>query len=407
MYFPFYIARRYLISKKSSNVINIITYISIGGIAGIVMCIIIILSIFNGFETVIKNLFNTFDPDIRIEIREGKTFSIQSPGFNEIRRHPNVACFVETLEENALIRYADKQDIVIIKGVGENYAELNGIDSMLVDGIFMLQHKGKPYAVVGQGVAYKLSLGLRYIDPAGLVVYMPERKGDITHNPEKAFKKRSIIPIGVFSIQQEFDSKYMLVPIVFARELLDYENAVTAVEIRLKDKSSVRKTQEEIQTILGNDFQVLDRFQQHEFLYKVMRSEKLIIFLFLSIILIVMAFNITGSLTMLIIDKKEDIHIIRSMGAHIGAVRQIFLTEGWLISIFGTLIGLLFGAVVCYIQQEFGLIRLSGGQSFVVDAYPVEMRWMDFAAVFVFVGLVGLALSWLPARYITNRYLKR
>jgi len=365
--------------------------------------LIIILSAFNGLDNLIKSMNDSFDPDLKVLPVQGKVFSLEDPNLAKLKNLESIYDIAETLEENALLKYDDQQYICTVKGIGENYADITGIDTMLAIGDFILTYNDQPYAIVGQGVAHYLSLNLNYIDP--IVIFVPKRSAKITMNPEKAFNRNYIFPSAIFAIQQEFDSKYILVPIDYARELFDYTNQVTALEIKLNEGFDVEKVQNEIQETLGLDYQVKNRYQLHEAFYKIMKSEKLYIFLILTFILIVASFNIIGSLTMLIIDKKDDISTLRSLGADLKTIRRIFLTEGWMITIVGAFLGLALGFVVCWVQMEFELVKLGSSGSFIVNAYPIKIIWTDFLTIFLTVIAIGYFAAWYPVRYITKRFV--
>ena len=365
--------------------------------------LIIVLSAFNGLDDLLRSMNDSFDPDLKITPSTGKVFSLNDPRIETIRNHESVFDIAEVLEENALLKYADQQYIATIKGVSDNFANISGIDTMLVVGDFILKHKNQPYAIVGQGVQYYLSLNLNYIDP--IVIFVPKRDAKITSNPEKAFNRNYIFPSAVFGIQQDFDSKYVIVPLDYARKLFSYENEVSALEIKLKPEYNIDKAQREIAEILGDDFQVKNRFQQHEAFYKIMKSEKFYIFLILAFIIVIASFNIMGSLTMLIIDKKDDISTFRNLGASLKTIQQIFLTEGWLITIVGAIVGLILGLFICWLQIKFELIRLHGNGSFIIDAYPIKIIWSDFLMIFVTVITIGFVAAWYPVRYITKRFV--
>jgi lipoprotein-releasing system permease protein len=401
--FPFFVARRYLFAKKSQNTINLISAISVVGVAVGTMALIVVLSVFNGFDSLVQSLFNSFNPDLKITIREGKRFSSELPSVQELDEINGILYMTEVVEENALLRYDDKQYIATIKGVGPEFVKMSGIDSMIVDGQFVLNESNNEYAVVGQGVAIKLAIGLNFINP--IVVYVPRRLTTTTLNPEQAFNRRYIFPSGIFAIQQDFDLKYMIVPIEFARSLVDYTHEVSAIEIKVDPAFDIDAVQEEIQGIMGQDFDVKNRYEQEELLYKIMKTEKWAIFFILSFIIIVASFNIIGSLTMLIIEKKKDISILQSMGTDLVRIRKIFLYEGWMITIIGAIAGLILGTVICWMQQTFEIIKLGGSGSFVIDAYPVRMVFTDFILVFVTVLAIGYFAAWYPVRYITRRFL--
>lgn len=401
--FPFYISKRYLIAKKSKNAINIISMISIVGVTVGTAALIIVLSAFNGLDSLLKSMNDSFDPDLKVMPTTGKVFSLDDPNLNKVRNHVSIFDIAETLEENALLKYDDQQYIATVKGVSENFAEISGVDTMLTVGDFILKHKNQAYTVVGQGVAYYLSLNINYIDP--IVIFVPKRNAKVSLNPEQAFNRNYIFPSAVFGIQQEFDLKYILVPLDFARDLFEYTNQVSALEIKLKKDVNADKVQQEIQEILGSDYKVKNRYQLHETFYKIMKSEKFYIFLILTFILIVASFNIIGSLTMLIIDKKEDIATLRSLGANLKTIRNIFLTEGWLISIVGAFFGLIIGFLICWLQIKFELVKFGASGSFIVNAYPVKIVWSDLLIIFVTVISIGYFAAFYPVRYITKRFV--
>ena len=403
MNFPLFVAQRYLFAKKTQNTINLISAISVVGVAIGTMALIVILSVFNGFDSLVHSLFNSFNPDLKITIKEGKRFSAELPSLTELKQVEGVLYIAEVVEENALLKYGNKQYIATIKGVSSDFIYMSGIDSMIVDGDFVLQQGNNEYAIVGQGIAMKLAIGLTFVNP--IIIYVPKRTASVSMNPERAFNRKYIFPSGIFAIQQDFDSKYLIVPIEFARKLLDFTSEVSSLELKLYPSSDPLAVQEDVKKIMGNDFFVKNRYEQEELLYRIMKTEKWAIFFILTFILIVASFNIIGSLTMLIIEKKKDISIIRSMGADLNHIRKIFLYEGWLISILGALIGLVIGVLICWLQQNFGLIRLQGSGSFVIDSYPVKMVLSDFLMVFLTVLAIGYFAAWYPVRYITRKFL--
>jgi len=350
-----------------------------------------------------KMMYNSFEPDLKVTPAVGKVFTLNPEKMDQIKNHPAVFDIAQTLEESALLKYDEQQYIATVKGVSSNFSDITGIDSMIAIGEFTLEHENKPYTVVGQGVAYFLSMNINYINP--IVIYVPRRDAGISMNPERAFNRDYIFPTGIFSIQHEFDTKYILVPLDYARKLFSYEKELSALEIKLIPDANIQNTQNEISEILGKDFIVKNRYQLHEAFYKIMQSEKFYIYLILTFILIIASFNIIGSLTMLIIDKKEDIATFRSLGANLQTIRRIFLTEGWLITIVGAIIGLIIGWFVCWLQVTFELVRLHGDGSFIIDAYPVEIIWTDFLLIFITVVAIGYFAAWYPVRYITKRFV--
>jgi len=374
----------------------------VAGVAIGTIALIVVLSVFNGFDNLVRSLFNSFDPDLKITSVIGKTFSSDNEKIQMLEKAEGILYLTEVVEENALLRYDERQYIATIKGVGEDFVKMSGIDSMIIDGDFTLVEEGKPYAVIGQGVAFNLAVGLNFISP--IIFYVPRNTKLISMNPAKAFNRKYIFPSGVFAIQQDFDSKYVIVPLFFARDLLGYTNEVSSIEIKIDPAYETSMVQENIKELLGPDFSVKNRFEQQELLYKIMKSEKWAIFLILTFILVVASFNVIGSLTMLIIEKKNDIGILRSMGTSISVLRQIFLFEGWMISLLGAFAGLILGTLICWTQQHFGIIKLQGSGSFVIDAYPVSIEIPDLIWIFLIVLLIGYLAAWYPVRYITKRF---
>ncbi|HPT04734.1 MAG TPA: ABC transporter permease [Bacteroidales bacterium] len=406
MNFSLFIARRYLFARKSHHIINIISGVSVAGVTIGTMALIVVLSVFNGFENIVVSLFNSFDPDLKITVNEGKTFNNIDLPAADIRKIPGVVRYTEVVEENALLRYGEKQYIATIKGVDDGFINKNPIDSMIAEGDFVLTRGENNFAVAGYGVAYFLGINLNNVNEF-LTVYVPKRGSSFSVNPEEAFNTQMIYPSGIFSIQQDFDSKYVIVPLRFARGLLDYKNEVTSVEIGLAKGADIDKVQSEVKKLSGSKFTVKNRFQQQEVLYKIMKSEKWAVFLILAFILLIATFNVIGSLSMLILDKTEDIAVLRSMGADNKLIRKIFLTEGLFISLGGALLGLILGFIICFIQQKFGIVRLqSADSSFVISAYPVQMKILDFVYVFLTVFAIGIATAWYPVRQISKKHLK-
>ncbi len=404
MRFSLFIAKRYLISKKSHNLINIISFISMGGLMVGTAALIIVLSVFNGFEGVIKSLYRTVDPDLLITVKQGKTFHYSNFPSTEIVKIPGVYQLVEVVEEDALLKYNDKQLIGKIKGVSPNYSQVTALDSLVENGQFVLQQGKRNFAVTGAGVAWFLGINLRDAKQL-LSVYVPKRGNASAFSMESAFNNRVIHPAGVFSIQQEIDDKYVFVPLRFARDLMDYRDEVTSVEVYLKPEADGKEVQKIIAKKLGGNFEVKDRNQQNATLYKVMESEKLAIYLILVFILVLASFNMIGSISVLIVEKKKDIAVLKSMGADKKMVSRIFFNEGLMISMIGTIVGLFIGFVILFLQQQFGLVKLGGGNgAFIINAYPVNMVWTDFVYVFLTVQLIGMAASWYPVKYLLRNF---
>jgi len=404
MNFPFQLAKRYLFAKKSHNAINIISYLSMGGIAVGTMALIVVLSVFNGFDGLIKSMFNSFSPDIVVQAKKGKSFLLDTIPSQEIKEITGIIAFSEVVEENSLLKHTDRYHIGRIKGVDSAYNYITGLDTMLVEGDFALEREPFPTAVIGRGVAYYLGVRLNLDRP--VFMYMPRRTSGISYNPEQAFNKKYVFPSGVFQVEQEFDSKYIFIPISMARELMEFKpNEVTAIELKVHPQQPAKTVVKALENTLGPNFEIKDRYQQNEIFYKTMQSEKWMIVFILLFILLLASFNIIGSLTMLIIEKKKDIGTLRSMGANTGLIKKIFLTEGWLISAIGATIGLVLGIAISWLQQEYGLIQLGGSGTFIIDAYPVRLNAGDIAFGYMSVLLIGFVAAWVPIRYITGKYV--
>jgi len=399
-----YIAKRYLFAKKSRNAINVISAISVAGVMVGTMALITILSVFNGLEEMVRGIFSTSDSEIRITPVKGKVFNPDTLTMRRLSAINGVEVWAETLEENALLRYEEQQYIATVKGVSPNYGEVTDLDTAMWDGDFTLMSgNGRPFAIAGLGVANYLGMRLNFVSP--LAIYIPDRKAHLTLNPENEFIRKYIHLSGIFAVEQEFDSKYVFVPIDFARELLNYTTEVTSIEVRLKAGSDLKKTQKEIKEVMGHGFQVQNRYEQQEMFYRVMKGERLAIYVILTFILIIASFNIIGSLTMLIIEKERDIRILKSLGADNPLIKRIFIYEGWMISFIGTCLGLAVGFLLCAAQQQFGIVKLSG-ESLLIDSYPVRMQLTDFILVAVTVMTIGYGAAWYPVHYLSRRYLK-
>ena len=396
MNFPFFIARRYFVSRKSHNIINIISGISIAGVTIGTMALIIVLSVFNGFQELVISLFNSFNPDLMITAKAGKTFNETTIDEQQISKIPGVISLSKFIQENALLKYKEKQYIVTIRGVGEDFSKISGLDTMMAEGKFKLQDGTQDFAVLGNGVAYYINANLDdFLNP--ITVSVPRRTADFSGGFENAFNSEIVFPSGFFSVQQDFDSKYVILPLRFVKKLLDYDREITGVDIWLEKNADLEKIQKEITKKVGDGFKVRNRYQQQETLYKIMKSEKWAIFLILTFILFIATFNVIGSLSMLILDKKHDIAVLQCMGTTQVIVKRIFLTEGMMISLLGAFAGLILGGIICKLQQIFGFVKLgSPGSTFVVSTYPVSMHLLDFIFVFLTVSLIGLLAAWYP-----------
>lgn len=401
----FYIARRYLVSKKSVNVINIISGVSVTGVTVVTFALVAILSAFNGLDKTIKSTFSSFDPEIKITASIGKSFDMKDSNFDAVKQLAEVASVTPVIEDEAMLAYGNRQFYVTIKGVPVDYQTISGLDTNFVtSGKFVLENNQVPYAIVGKGVAYYLSVGLNFSDP--IDIYTLKKGTRARPELANAFIHSTIYASGIFESQQEIDSKYVLVPFDFARELFQMQTGVSAVEVHLKNGFSQSEAKAQIASVLGQKFTVKTQFEQHELFYKVMQSEKWAIFLILGFILIIASFNILGSLSMLIIDKKADIAILRGMGANQRLIRTIFLFEGWMISLAGAIFGLVLGIFICWLQIEYGILKIPGNDgAFIFSSYPVEIRITDLFAIFLLVSGIGFLAAWYPIRFISGKHL--
>ena len=391
-----------MFSKKSHNAINIISGISASGVAIGTMALVCVLSVFNGFESLISDMFSAFDPDLKITLSQGKTFDVNSPELGQVRKLKSVAYFTEVIEENALLQFKDKQMPATLKGVSPDFQKMTRIDSIMYDGKFMLYDGAFQRAVPGVGVAGILGLGAQFIDP--LLIYAPRRSSKINLlRPENSFNQVSTFVSGIFAVQQlQYDDHYVLVSIDLARDLFEYEKTkVTAIELKLASGADKDAVQSQIKNILGEKYQVKNRYEQQESFFKIMLIEKWITYLILCFILLIASFNIIGSLSMLIIDKKADIETLRNLGANNQLIKRIFLFEGWMISAVGALVGIGLGGILCLLQEHFGFLKLGNG--YVVDAYPVVTNFMDMILVFVTVLVMGFLAAYYPVRYIQTK----
>lgn len=408
MNFPFFIARRYLFSKKSTHVINVISSISVIGVAVATMALVIVLSVFNGFHDLVASLFTSFDPQLKVVPVEGKTAPADDPILTKIRLLPQVDVATETVEDQALAIYNDHQAMVKIKGVDDNFAELSHITDILYgDGSFSLHAANLEYGIVGIRLAQNLGIGAQW--DGFLKIYAPKKEGqlDMT-NPGDGFVVNSLNSPGVlFAVKQaKYDKNYIITSISFARNLFGQQGMLSDLELRLKPGSNLDAVKAEMQQIAGNKYKVLDRFEQQEDTFKIMSIEKMIAYIFLTFILVVACFNIIGSLSMLIIDKKNDVVTLRNLGANDKQITRVFLFEGRMIAVIGAVIGIGLGLLLCFLQQQYEFVRLGDSEgSFIVDAYPVSVHYSDVAIIFVTVIAVGWLAVWYPVRALSKRLL--
>ncbi|MGB0430664.1 MAG: FtsX-like permease family protein [Bacteroidia bacterium] len=393
------IARKYFFSGKVSGIVHIISAISMLGVVVGTAALIIILSVFNGFENLVISLYNSFDPDIKILPYEGKFFESDTTRIKALKNIDGVLTVSKVLEENVLARYEENQTFARIKGVEPDFIKTVGIDTTVFVGEPFVKQGNIPYALLGMGVSGKLAVNV-YNDFRYLQLYIPKGDQKIILNPKRAFNRQVIRPSGIFSIQREFDDKYILTPYAFAEKLTGKKGQLSSIEINISQNADMQAVRQMVEKIYS-DFKVLDRFQQHSFLYKILRSEKMAVYLILTFVLLIAAFNLIASLSMLSIEKKKDITILSSMGMHVNDIQRIFLTQGMMLSLSGALIGLFIGGLLALLQEHYGLVGL-GGTSFVTNAYPVELRWQDALLVFATVLAIGFLASYIPAKNSTK-----
>ncbi|KAA6339913.1 Lipoprotein-releasing system transmembrane protein LolE, partial [termite gut metagenome] len=404
----FLIAKRYLFSKKKHNAVNIISAISVCGVTLATLTLVCTLSVFNGFQDTVTGFFTAFDPELKVTAREGKVFDAQADGIHRLRSLPEIAVLTETLEENAMVQYKDRQIMAVIKGVEDNFEQLTAIDSILYgSGEFMLHDPIVEYGIPGMEMVSKLGTGVQFT--GYLSVYVPKRNASINiNNPASSFNRGYLYSSGVaFMVnQQKYDGEYILTSLDFARRLLNYTTEVSAIELKLIPTAHITAVKAKITGIIGDDYLVSTRYEQQADMFHIMEIEKLISYLFLTFILMIACFNIIGSLSMLILDKKEDVITLRNLGADNRLISRIFLFEGWMISFFGALAGIALGITLCFIQQKFGIITMGGGGGFVISAYPVSVHTSDVGLIFATVLAIGFLSVWYPVRYLSKRLLK-
>ena len=394
----FYIAKRYLISKKSHHAVNIISWVSVISVGIGTFALVVVLSAFNGLEGLVESLFESFDSDIRIEAKHSKTFDTNEIDFDVLKNTKGVVNYTQVIEEVVGLRYKKNEAIATIKGVEASFIEMSQLDSALIEGESALVRNEIPFALTGYGLASSLGL---YMSQSGdnLSIYAPKRKIRSTLNPMNAVYQKMIAPGGVFYISPEYDNKYVVVPLNFAKSLLRYENEITSIEVKADENYDLEKLKVELQKQLGSNFKVSNRYEFNELIYKTNKTEKWVIFMILVFILVIAAFNILSSLSMLILEKKKDIQTLVSIGASKKLIRRIFFTEGLMINLSGALSGMALGLIVCWLQQYVGLIRLEGG---IVEFYPVKVKAIEMAYILITVLAIGFLTAWYPVRNLTK-----
>ena len=408
MNFPFYIARRYLFAKKSHNVINVISAISVAGIMLASFALICTLSVFNGFHELVESLFRDFDPELKVVSTDRKFFSTDDERIGKVLDLDFIDVHTFTLEEQALISYKSKQQIAMIKGVDDSYHDLVGIEKLLKgNGIYMLEDEVCHYAIMGIGLMGYMNCGMKPAYP--LKLYVPKKEGNVSVvNPTTSFNQASIYSPGVvFCVEQEkYDDNYVLISLALAQQLTDRGNEASALEIKTKEGTPMRKAIRELESLLGPDFKVLDRLHQQQDVFKVFKMEKFISYLFLTFILLIACFNIIGSLIMLMVEKQQDAGLLESMGAEPKTVEKIFIINGVLISLIGAVTGLILGVIAVLLQQKYGFISLGSAGNFIVDAYPVSIKTQDIILVLVTVLVVSF-LSVRPIGPIARKFIRK
>ena len=396
-----FIGLRYLFSPKKHHAINVISIISMIGIMVSSAALIIVLSVFNGMEGLVRSSFNSFNPDYQILPKEGKVFSTDTFPMAELQKLEGVQAVFEVVSDMTLMTYNEKQLLVSVKGVSPDYLHSTGVDSLLIDGNSRLQYSEGPAAVMGAIAAGNIQLNLH--SPEQLKVYYPKRLLKNLADPSHAFNIDYLTPAGVFASYTEYDEKYVFVPLDFARSIMDYEKEVTLVELKLKNPKEYTKIRASIENVLGENYILKDKYQQEETLFKTMKSEKLMVYVILAFILVVAGFNMIGTLSMLIIEKKDDLSVLYAMGARKSLVRKIFMVQGGFISLLGGLAGLLIGLLVCFLQMKFHIVGLGDGSSgYLINYYPVLLEWLDFVLVLFTILIISVITSYIPIRYMKN-----
>lgn len=407
MNFSFYIARRYLFSKKSHNAVNIISCISVCGVALATMAMVCTLSVFNGFQDLVSTFFTAFDPELKVMPAVGKVFDGQDPRVLSIRQMPEIEVCSESLEDNAMVQYQGRQVMAVIRGVEDNFDSLTPIDSILFGrGELILHDEVANYAIPGIQLLSALGTGIRFLDP--LEVYAPKRGAKVNiANPSTAFTTGNLFSSGLTFVvgQEKYNNAYILTSLDFARQLFRYTTEISALNLKLKAGEDVETVKRMLEKRLGKEFVVQDRYEQQEDTFRIMKIEKLVSYLFLIFILLIACFNIVGPLSMLIIDKRNDVMSLRNMGANDRQITRIFLLEGYMISCFGAVSGVVLGILLCFLQQQFGLISLGSSGSFVVEAYPVSVHAGDVILILLTVLAIGFASIWYPTRFLSKRLL--
>lgn len=402
MNLPLFIARRYFFSGRKKNFINLISILSIVGIAFSTAALVIVLSVFNGLEDLLKSLYTSFDPELKIELKKGKSFEVDEALMQQLKQVPGVDIITEVIEDYAYVRYRDADIVVTLKGVSESFLKQHRLDNSMVDGKLILNQNNIDYAVVGRGVQYALSLSVNESIHPLQVFYIKNLKASGL-DPSQLYTRRVIQPGGVFSIEKNYDDNYIFVPLHFAQDLLNYGNKRTSLEIKTTGNLSLKETQAAVAKVVGENFLVLTNQEQHADLYRLLKIEKLFTFIALTLLILVASINIFFSLMMLVLDKKKDISVLFAMGSSTRLIRNIFLSEGALIAFAGAFAGLLLGGIICWLQDSFGLVGM-GMENAIVSSYPVKMKLTDFVLTALVIVLITVLVSFYPARQAARSY---
>jgi lipoprotein-releasing system permease protein len=392
---PFFIARRYLLSKRKKNFINIISILSLIGVAFSTAALIIVLSVFNGLGDLLRSLNDSFDPEIKIEAAKGKSFVLTDELLAKIKQTKGVEIVTEVIEDYAYVRYRDANQIITLKGLSDNFIDQHRIDDKIVDGKLQLKKGDINYAIIGRGIQYALSIPIGD-DQYALQVYYINATNPGSTDISKLYSRRSILPGAAFSIVQNFDENYVLVPLEFAQELMNYGNKRTSLEIKVSEEANVLNVQKELKDKIGDTFNILNAEEQHKDLYRLLKMEKLFTFLAFTLLLGISSINIFFSLMMLALDKKKDISVLAAMGASQGFIKRIFLVEGAMIAVGGALLGLVLGGIFCWFQLEYGIISM-GMETSVTDGYPIKVIPLDFIYTLLAVSIITFLASYRPA----------
>lgn len=398
-----FIARRYFFSKRKKNFINIISILSMVGVAFSTAALIIVLSVFNGFGGLIRSLNNAFDPEIKIEVKKGKSFAVTEEFIKGINKIPGVQLVTEVIEDYAYFRYRDADVIATMKGVSDNFIDQHRLDGHVVDGQLRLRDSLGTYAILGSGIRYALSISVNESIAPLQVFYIKNAKSTAALDPTKLYSLRSIQPGAVFAIEKNIDENYVILPLEFVKDLMNYGDRRTSLEIKILPPADINAVQSAIQRQVGSDFSVLTNEEQHQDIFRLLKFEKLFTFVSLTMLIIVGSINIFFSLMMLAIDKRKDISILSAMGASTSLIKRIFLAEGALIAFTGAVSGLFLGGLICWAQDQFGLVGMGMGNA-VVSAYPVEMKVLDFVSVALVIALITFLISFYPARMASRSF---